>query len=357
MNPMFQSFAEIMDEVIEVKELVGGIVQGGCTCQLFGPSGDGKTFIAIDLGLSVATGSDWNGMPCKPGLVVYFNGEGRHGFKLRLRAWRKYHGYAGSPAFYASKKVITFDEAGIALAVAEIQRIEEQTNQKVALIIIDTLARHITGDENSTQDMGEFIRQVDGLRDLFSDSTAMLVHHTGNSAEAKGRGRGSSALKAALDIEIQCMDYCLTFTKCKDIEAPEPIDFKLQIIEVGRKENGEAITSCAVVYGEKPAKARAAAVKKIDGSNKCLLEIIEKHVTGEVEEIRPLFYAAEKSRLNEPDRKQGTLKTTFSRSIIFLIGQKIITQDGSILQTAQTAQDGTNGNCTGRANGTNGTPL
>ena len=198
----------------------------------------------------------------------------------------------------------------------------------------------------------------DGMRDMFPDSTALVVHHTGNNTEATGRSRGSSALKAALDVEILCMNYTLAFTKCKDTEAPEPIDFKLQVVEVGIKPDGAPITSCVVVYGEKPAKARMTAVKKVDGSNKSLLEIIEKHLTGEVEEIRPLFYAAEKNRLNDPDRKQGTLKTSFTRAILFLVEQKIITQNGSILQTAQTAQDGTNRHNVKPCNGTNGThPL
>jgi hypothetical protein len=253
-KPLFQSYAEIMAEVIEIKELIGGIIQAGCTCQLFGPSGDGKTFVAIDFSLSVATGSGWNGLPCRQGLVVYFNGEGRHGFKLRLKAWQKYHGITGRVDFYASKQVITFDDAGLALAVAEIQRIEQVTGMKVSLIVIDTLARHLIGDENSTRDMSDFVRAVDGMRDMFSDSTALVVHHTGNSVEATGRSRGSSALKAALDVEIQCMKGTLTFTKMKDSEVPAPVDFKLQVVRVGAKEDGTPITSCAVVYGEKSAK-------------------------------------------------------------------------------------------------------
>jgi|GEM_PF-6643542 len=156
-KPLFQSFADMLDEVIEIKELIGSIIEAGCTCQLFGPSGDGKTFIALDMSLSVAAGTFWNGIPCMQGLVVYFNGEGRNGFKRRGHAWKKYHNVSGGIDFYTSKQVITMDAAGVALAMSEIKMIEQRTGKKVALFVVDTLARHLVGDENSTKDTPEMI--------------------------------------------------------------------------------------------------------------------------------------------------------------------------------------------------------
>jgi putative DNA primase/helicase len=68
------------------------------------------------------------------------------------------------------------------------------------IIIIDTLARNFGGgNENSTEDMSQFVAHIDKhLRDRFN-ATVLLVHHTGHgSAE---RGRGSRALKAAVDTD------------------------------------------------------------------------------------------------------------------------------------------------------------
>src|SRR5207244_2735924 len=38
---------------------------------LFGPSGGGKTFVALDLALAIATGHPWLGEPVDGGYVVY----------------------------------------------------------------------------------------------------------------------------------------------------------------------------------------------------------------------------------------------------------------------------------------------
>jgi len=333
-KPMFQSFHEMMAEVIEIKELIGGIISGGCTCQLFGPSGDGKTFIALDLGLSVASGINWNGLPCKQGLVIYFNGEGRHGFKLRGKAWQKHHGIYGKVDFYASRTAISFDVQGIEKAIAEIKLIEQQTSQKVSLIIIDTLARHLIGDENSTKDMSEFVRAVDNMRDTFTDSTALIVHHTGNNAEVTGRSRGSSALKAALDIEIQCMKGSLTFTKCKDIEAPAPIEFKLKVLEVGTKPDGTSITSCVPVYGEKSTKNNTSETAvKMSKEELTIYQIIKSHESGiHIDDARAA-YIKHKTSFDSQIKLNSTYKS-FTRNLESLtLKNKISIDTNSIIKT------------------------
>ena len=41
---------------------------------IYGPSGEGKTFVALDWALSVATGRSWQGKQTKQGPVVYIAG-------------------------------------------------------------------------------------------------------------------------------------------------------------------------------------------------------------------------------------------------------------------------------------------
>ena len=72
---------------------------------------------------------------------------------------------------------------------------------EIALIVVDTLSRAMAGaNENTSEDMSQFIKNCDILRNI-SNAHLMIVHHTGKDA-AKG-ARGSSALKAALDTEIE----------------------------------------------------------------------------------------------------------------------------------------------------------
>lgn len=172
-RPQFICAAEVLTQTVEIKKLIGRLIERGTTGQLFGPSGDGKTFVVLDMCLCVGTGSMWNSIFCEEGIVLYFAGEGHTGLRRRVKAWHRHHEETNLSNVHISQSVITFDAAGLRKVVAEAKTLEEQTGKKVALLVIDTLARHLLGDENSTRDMSDFVRAVDGLRDNFPESTAI----------------------------------------------------------------------------------------------------------------------------------------------------------------------------------------
>jgi hypothetical protein len=70
------------------------------------------------------------------------------------------------------------------------------------LLIIDPLARFMTGDENRAQDMNQVVRFLDELIQTLH-LTVVLVHHTGKTTATEREGgqrlRGSSVLFAAAD--------------------------------------------------------------------------------------------------------------------------------------------------------------
>ena len=95
--------------------------------------------------------------------------------------------------------------------------------------------------------MNQFIRSVDLIRKVW-ECTILIVHHTGYASTE--RGRGSSALRAAVDAEYMItrqQDSRLVSvkgTKMKDADRPEPKNFELKIIELGINDHrGIAITS------------------------------------------------------------------------------------------------------------------
>lgn len=337
-KPLFMSFADMMSETIRIKKLIGKVIQRGCTCQLFGPSGDGKTFVALGMSLAVATGGVWNGNQCEKGLVIYFNGEGREGFKLRCRAWQKHHGITGQVDFHSSRSAIEFNDSGLRQVRAEVKALEEQTGQKVALIVIDTLARHLIGDENSTQHMSEFIKQVDGLRDTFPDSTALIVHHTGNNAEATGRSRGSSALKAAVDVEIQCMKFELTFTKMKDSAPPAPVGFKFKVIDLGFDDDGEPITSCVLEYGEMSTRNKQPVILKTTPAERNILGIISGTPGITIDAVRAEY--CQRALSIVPDTKMNSLYTSFRRAMEGLTDKNLAYIDGASIFSGQRTVSG-----------------
>jgi hypothetical protein len=85
------------------------------------------------------------------------------------------------------------------------------------VIVIDTLHRFLSGDENSAQDAGKMIHACDRLRDEFN-ATILLVHHTGKATTETSRGSG--AWRGAMDVEILLQPGIeIVQTKMKDTEA------------------------------------------------------------------------------------------------------------------------------------------
>ena len=70
--------------------LVKKVLANGEMSVIYGPSGVGKSFMAIDLGLRIAAGLDWFDHKVTAGPVVYVVGEGANGAKQRMKAWREH---------------------------------------------------------------------------------------------------------------------------------------------------------------------------------------------------------------------------------------------------------------------------
>jgi len=352
-KPLFMSATDMLTQPIEIKPLIGKVIGRGLTGQIFGPSGSGKTFAVLDMGCSVATGTSWNGYECEQGIAAYFAGEGHWGLRGRTKAWHRSHGEPDMSNLRISRSTISFDEAGLRSVVAELRELEIMANSKVSLIIIDTLARHLQGDENSTRDMSDFVRMVDSVRNAFPESTAIIVHHTGNNVENATRSRGSSALKAAMDFEIQCDKGLLTFTKVKDGERPAPIEFKLLPIEIGQDEDGEPITSCYVMYGERSAKNREITLTK---NEKILMDLVTEPSGIPHGDLRSAFFA--KRREHEPDAKRDTLKKGFQRALDGLIEKKQVYMENFSIIPGQGQNRDITGTCPPGLPGQTGhTPL
>jgi hypothetical protein len=79
----------------------------------------------------------------------------------------------------------------------------------------------------------------------------MIVHHTGKDA-ARG-ARGHSSLRAAVDTELRVTvgeDGWRTVetTKQRDMPADFERRFRLRVVELGRDQDGDAVTSCVVEH-------------------------------------------------------------------------------------------------------------
>jgi hypothetical protein len=85
--------------------LIDGLIETDSLGLFFGDPGCGKSFLAVDLGLSVASGTAFHGRKVKTGPVFYIAGEGHNGFSRRFQAWSRKRGVplAGVPLFVSTR--------------------------------------------------------------------------------------------------------------------------------------------------------------------------------------------------------------------------------------------------------------
>jgi hypothetical protein len=163
---------------------------------IYGASGEGKSFLALDMGLSVAQGKGWQGRAVQQGSVVYVAAEGGRSIRKRINAWMLHHNVGDiQNAFFLLEGVqVTNDED-----VSSLIKLIHDRGIKPSLIVLDTLARcFVGGDENSAKEMGEFIDGVGKLQKAVG-ATVMVLHHTGKNGATE---RGSTALRGAADVMI-----------------------------------------------------------------------------------------------------------------------------------------------------------
>jgi hypothetical protein len=134
---------------------------------------------------------------------VYLIGEGIYGIKKRLSSWSKYHGVDSDNLifFVPISSLNIWEEKNIQRLKKTLMKFMKETGKTIAMIVIDTLARAATGlDENSSRDMGKFLRNFELIKEHF-ECSILFIHHKGKD-ESRGM-RGSSSLLGAADT---CID-------------------------------------------------------------------------------------------------------------------------------------------------------
>jgi phage/plasmid primase-like uncharacterized protein/RecA-family ATPase len=197
---MFTPIGELIKKRVCPSWLIRGYLPLNSTCMLYGASGAGKSFLMLDMALHIANGKEWQGQKTKQGAVFYIAGEGQDGITARAQVWALHHGIDidNSPFYCTEGAVIPTNEMELAMLIEDVTNWVESTGETPVLIVFDTLARCFDGNENSSQDAGQYIKAKDRIKQAFK-CCVMSVHHAGKD-DLKG-GRGSSAFKGAWDAE------------------------------------------------------------------------------------------------------------------------------------------------------------
>ena len=195
---MIDSMAKFMSSDRTPKWLVDGVIQEGALTMLFGESGVGKSFTALDWALCVATGQNWMGRPVAQGPVLYLPSEGYDGLQARIYAWCLKHGIstdeiADIPLHIGSFAMAIGHEGEFLEMMEEIDFIQPPP----VLVVIDTLTGFSDGlDQNSSKDMATFASSCSRINTR-TDATILVVHHSGH--KEKGRSKGAVDFWAACD--------------------------------------------------------------------------------------------------------------------------------------------------------------
>ncbi|HKJ77738.1 MAG TPA: AAA family ATPase [Gammaproteobacteria bacterium] len=247
-------------EVRPPEWLIRDLLERQVLALVYGDPGTGKSFAALGLAASVATGEPWLGREvATTGPVIYVAGEGHSGIARRLRAWAQHHErtLTDVPLAVTAGPVGLGDPNQAAELEAAVDAAVPDLGASPVLVMIDTVARNFgPGDENSTQDMNRFIAAADAIAHRYG-ATVLLVHHTGHGD--KTRHRGAMALKGALDAEYRLRlevggHVELLAQKMKDSPLPDPIGMRLRVVELDgvQSDDGAPVTSVVLEEADPP---------------------------------------------------------------------------------------------------------
>jgi hypothetical protein len=230
--------------------LVHGLLPAGGLALLYGESSSGKSTLAVDLGMRIATGMQVQGSVCERGIVMHVAGEDETGLRQRITAFCMRND-VHDPAYAILPGRLDLASPGsVDDLIADIKAAKGERGEPVMLVIVDTLARCASIEENSSSDMGIAVAACDRIRHE-TGATVLLIHHSGK--EPKKGARGSSALRAAVDAEIEVQSIKegrgLWVTKQRNGRAQYGWQFTLNEVEVHKDATtGWSETACTVEH-------------------------------------------------------------------------------------------------------------
>ena len=243
-----------------VEWLVDGLLTKHGFSVLYGEPGAGKSFLAIDMALSVAYGKAWHNNPVQKGAVLYIAGEGVGGLGKRIKAWQAHHKLTADVPFYVLPTAVRFREPE---DVERLLRTIDNLDTKFSAVFVDTVARALLGgDENSATDMGLFVDACEIVK-RHCECAVVAIHHSGKDA-ARGM-RGSTALLGAVDtsIKVSKLEETVTLATEKQKDAEPMPDVAFTMTPVALIDDVSVVMTQADMPEKKPRSAKLTEPQKI----------------------------------------------------------------------------------------------
>ena len=187
--------SEVWDNLPPLKEeLIPGILRVGHKMLLAGPSKAGKSFLLINLAISIAEGVDWLGHKCRQGRVCYINLELDYASCYR-RFKEIYDKRDLDPKHLDDINIWNLRGHAPTMDKLAPILIHRFKGKEFSAVIIDPIYKVITGDENNATDMSTFCSYFDNVATEMEVSVIYCHHHSkgasGKYANAADRSSGS----------------------------------------------------------------------------------------------------------------------------------------------------------------------
>jgi hypothetical protein len=236
---------------------VQNVLEAGTVNLMVGASGSGKSFLAIDLSISVANGEKFFGFPAEKGGVFYVAAEGGYTIARRLRAAKGQHA-SGRPFTYIRGLSDLLTEDGLNRFLATAKKANElmirDHGVPVSLVIIDTLIAAFYS--KNWNDMADAMKVMNILQRIQSELkvTVVGIHHHGKNTD--NGPTGSVALTAAPDNVLSVFfekdnngkvsSRHIAFTKIRDGDTGFTCSFELASVQIGVHGEDEPVFSAYV---------------------------------------------------------------------------------------------------------------
>lgn len=330
----FISGNQLLQLPMKTDWLIEGYIPSDATVMLFGSPASGKSLIALEMGCCIASGYSWHGQSVKKGAVAYIAGEGFSGLSKRLNALVMDKGLTIDDHFHSSEIAMDLFNADSTNTVLE----AVQNIQDLQLIIIDTLHRNFTGDENLSSNFATGLKHCDMLR-FATGATIMLVHHSGH--KSADRGRGSSSMTGAMDAEFKVSKsknlVTLHCTKMKDDEEPADKGFELQPLTIGIDDSGSEIT--APILKQRTTSTNFGLATSMSKTEKLIFSVLTNLSTSTNASVTKEGWRSacidKMSVMDGSVDPQGSKLRQFSRSVVKLLVASKVSEKGGCFIVAE----------------------
>lgn len=236
----YEVIADGEGSLLPVEYVVEDLLVADGDAVLFGETGTGKTFLALDLAVHVAADRTWRGKEVNGGSVVYIYAEGRRALEVRKHAAKGNLGLAEGETLpiISVPQRIPFGGGAAHRPLIEMIKAKLEANgwPPVALVIVDTLTANAAGDGDSNAEAASFFRDVQAFRvALNREAASITIHHPGHGD--KKRSRGAYDIKGGRDGELLLEgdgsgQLTLTVTKQRDGERVAPLGLALKKVGI-----------------------------------------------------------------------------------------------------------------------------